>query len=172
VFGNPGTYPLEGGYLYITPVGGRTQVYSLGFTASGLPQFTFVAQSPDVASGRVGTGPATVTTNQGQPGSGILWIVDPDAGLRAYQAVPSNGTLNKITLPASPSVSKYQRPGFGNNRYYISTSNGHILVSLTRALYFRSPSYNHRHMDLPYNSHLRAIHLWSSAPSRLGQVKL
>lgn len=132
MFGNPGTYPLEGGYLYITPVGGNTQVYSLGFTAAGLPQFTYVAQSPDTASGRVGTGPATVTTLGGQAGTGILWIVDPDAGLRAYQAVPSGGTLNKIILPPSPAVSKYQRPGFGNGRYYISTSNGNILVSFEK----------------------------------------
>ena len=42
VFANTGTYPLEGGYLYITPVGYPTQVYSLGFTSAGVPAFTFV----------------------------------------------------------------------------------------------------------------------------------
>jgi hypothetical protein len=37
--------------------------------------------------------------------------------------------MTKINLPASPAVSKYQRPAFGNGRYYISTSDGKILVN-------------------------------------------
>jgi hypothetical protein len=128
VFANTGTYPLEGGYLYITPVGYPTQVYSLGFTSAGVPAFTFVGQSPDTSAGRVGTGPPTITTLNGQPGTGILWVIDPDAGIKAYNAVPVNGNLTKINLPFSPAVSKFQRPGFGNGRLYISTSNGNILA--------------------------------------------
>jgi hypothetical protein len=100
-----------------------------GFTDSGLPAFTLVSQTPDTSAARVGTGPATVTTNNGEPGTAILWVVDPDAGLRAYNAVPVDGNMTKINLPASPAVSKYQRPAFGNGRYYISTSDGKILVS-------------------------------------------
>jgi hypothetical protein len=129
VFANSGTYPLEGGFLYITPAGYNTQVYSLGHTNTGIPAFTLVAQTPDTSAGRPGTGPATVTTYQGQAGTGILWVVDPDAGLRAYNAVPVGGVMTKINIPATPSVSKYQRPAFGDGRYYLSTSNGQILVS-------------------------------------------
>lgn len=128
MFNNAGAYPLEGGYLYITPVGYPTLVYSLGHSSSGLPAFTLVSQTPDTSAARVGTGPATITSLNGQAGTGILWVVDPDAGLRAYNAVPVNGVMTKINLPASPSVSKFQRPAFGNGRYYISTSNGKILV--------------------------------------------
>ncbi|KUJ19894.1 WSC-domain-containing protein [Mollisia scopiformis] len=128
VFNNAGAYPLEGGWLYITPVGYPTLVYSLGHTSSGLPAFTLVSQTPDTSAARVGTGPATITTLNGQAGTGILWVIDPDAGLRAYNAVPVNGVMTKINLPSSPSVSKYQRPAFGNGRYYISTSNGKILA--------------------------------------------
>jgi hypothetical protein len=106
-------------------------VYSLGFTSSGVPAFTQVSQTPDTSAGRVGTGPATVTTYKGESGTGILWIVDPDAGLRAYNAVPVDGVMTKINLPASPSVSKFQRPAFGNGRYYISTSDGQILVRMS-----------------------------------------
>jgi hypothetical protein len=132
VFANSGSYPLEGGYLYITPVGYATQVFRLGFTDSGLPQFTLVAQTPDISAARVGTGPPTITTYQGQEGTGVLWIVDPDAGIRAYNAVPVEGNMTKIDLPASPAVSKFQRPSFGDGRYYISTSDGQIVVSLSR----------------------------------------
>jgi hypothetical protein len=130
VFANSGTYPLEGGFLYITPVGYPTLVYSLGHTNTGVPAFTLVSQTPDTSAGRVGTGPATVTTYQGQPGTGILWIVDPDAGLRAYNAVPVDGNMTKINLPVTPAVSGFQRPAFGDGRYYISTSDGQILVSV------------------------------------------
>ncbi|KAH7330380.1 hypothetical protein BKA65DRAFT_565638 [Rhexocercosporidium sp. MPI-PUGE-AT-0058] len=128
VFGNAGSYPLEGGYMYITPVGNPTLVYSYGKTSNGVPAFTLVAQSADISAGRVGTGSATITTYKGQPGTAILWVVDPDAGLRAYNAVPSNGQLTKLTLPPTPSVSKFQRPAFGDGRYYMSTSNGKILA--------------------------------------------
>lgn len=115
--------------MYITPVGYPTLVYSLGFTDKGVPAFTLVAQTPDVSAARVGTGPATITTYKGQSGTGILWVVDPDAGLRAYNAVPNAGVMTKINLPASPAVSKFQRPAFGDGRYYVSTSRGQILVS-------------------------------------------
>lgn len=129
VFGNPGSYPLEGGFMYITPVGNPTLVYSYGKTSTGIPAFTLVGQSKDISAGRVGSGSATITTYKGQPGTAILWVVDPDAGLRAYNAVPSNGQLTKLTLPPTPFVSKFQRPAFGDGRYYLSTSNGNILVS-------------------------------------------
>ena len=128
VFGQAGTYPLEGGYLYVTPVNYATQVYSLGFTSSGIPAFTLVAQTPDISTVRVGAGPAKITTYKGQAGTGILWVVDPDAGIRAYHAVPLDGLMTKINLPASPSVSKFQRPAFGDGWYYISTSDSQILA--------------------------------------------
>jgi hypothetical protein len=125
-FGNPGSYPLEGGYIYLAPVGEPTSVYSLGFDVRGQPDFTFVAQTQDAASGRVGVGPATITTLKGQPGTGILWILDPDAGVRAYNAVPVNGQMIRIPLASSPSVSKYQRVVFGNGRYYLTTTAGTV----------------------------------------------
>ena len=32
----------------------------------------------------------------------------------------------RIQLPPTPSVSKFQRPSFGDGRLYLSTSNGYI----------------------------------------------
>ncbi|OCL10625.1 WSC-domain-containing protein [Glonium stellatum] len=125
IFGNSGTYPLEGGYLYISPVGSPTYVYSLGFDTNGRPAFTLVAQTDDNSPGAVGVGPATITTLNGQPGTAILWVVDTD-GVRAYNAVPVNGKMIKINLPATPGPSKFQRPAFGNGRYYMSGTNGVI----------------------------------------------
>ena len=100
VFGGVGSYPLEGGYIYSTPVGYPTYVYKLGFSASGVPIFSQVGQTPESSAGRVGVGIPVVTTNQGKEGTAILWMCDPDAGLRAWHAVPGDdGQLQRINIP-------------------------------------------------------------------------
>lgn len=123
LFGAVGAYPLEGGYMYMTPVGAPTYAYQLGSDASGRPAFSLAGQTPELSSGGVGVGSATITTMKGAPGSGILWIADPSSGIRAYRAVPQNGQLTRITLPASPNLSKFQRPVFGDGRYYTTATN-------------------------------------------------
>jgi hypothetical protein len=127
IFGNVGIYPNEGGYLYITPVGSPTYAYKLGYDDSGKISFSLVGQTDDSSTGRVGTGPPTITTLGGTAGTAILWIADPDAGLRAYMAVPSNGKLEKIEIPAMPQIPKFQRLAFGNGRYYTTTNAGGIV---------------------------------------------
>ncbi|KAI9774328.1 MAG: hypothetical protein M1840_004222 [Geoglossum simile] len=127
IFGGVGSYPLEGGYIYMTPVGYPTQVYKLGKDAAGNPQFTLVAQTAENSAGRVGVGIPTITTLNGQAGTAILWVSDVDAGLRAYHAVPQNGVMVKINLPPTPAVHKFQRPVFGDGRLYLSASDGHII---------------------------------------------
>jgi WSC domain len=127
VFGNPGSYPLEGGYLYMTPVGSPTYVYALGFDSSGRPAFTLVAQTGDIVTGRAGVGPPTITSYKGQQGTAILWSLDPDAGVRAYNAVPVNGQMTRIPLNSASSVAKYQRVVFGDGRYYLITTAGTVV---------------------------------------------
>jgi iron transport multicopper oxidase len=128
IFGGAGSYPLEGGWLYMTPIGYATQVYKFVPDAQGNPSFTQFTQTPDVSSGRVGAGAPTITTNGGQPGTAILWVTDIDAGLRAYYAVPQpDGSMKKINMPSTPAINKYQRPAFGDGRLYLSTSDGHII---------------------------------------------
>ncbi|CZR61108.1 related to glyoxal oxidase precursor [Phialocephala subalpina] len=124
VFGAAGSYPLEGGYVYTTPVGYATFAYSLGFTSAGVPQLSRAGQTNEVSAGRVGVGVPTVTSLNGQAGSAILWMTDPDAGLRAWYAVPQNGVLVNIPLPAIGGANKFQRPAFGNARVYTTDSNG------------------------------------------------
>lgn len=88
VFGGSGSYPLEGGYLYSSPVTYNTYAYKLNFDSSGRPQFALAGQTNEVNAGRVGVGIPTITSLNGQPGTAILWITDPDAGIRAWYAVP------------------------------------------------------------------------------------
>ena len=125
VFGGCSSYPLEGGYIYSTPIGFPTYVYKLGSSSSGVPIFTQVGQTKENSAGRVGSGIPTITSNQGKPGTAILWLTDPDAGLRAWYAVPgSDGFLKAINLPQVNGLNKFQRPTFGDSRLYVSDYNG------------------------------------------------
>jgi len=126
VFGAAGSYPLEGGFLYVTPVGYPLYVYQIGFTQTGTPQFSQIGQSKEISAGRVGTGTPTVTSLNGKPGTGIVWVTDPDAGLRAWYAVPQNGVLVNIPLPQVPGANKFQRPGFGDGRVYVTDTNANV----------------------------------------------
>ena len=123
VFGAAGSYPLEGGYVYLSPVGHPLYCYQLGFTASGLPQLSQVAET-SWTSGAVGVGIPTVTTLNNQPGTAIVWMTDPSAGLMAWYAIPQNGVLVNIKLPQLVGANKFQRPAFGDGRVYTTDSNG------------------------------------------------
>lgn len=124
VFGAAGSYPLEGGYIYVTPVGYPTYIYQLGFTSGGVPQFSKIAQTDEISAGRVGVGVPTITSLDGRPGTAILWMTDPDAGIRAWYAVPQNGVLQSIAMPQIGGANKFQRPAFGDGRVYTTDSNG------------------------------------------------
>ncbi|MCJ1476788.1 hypothetical protein MMC13_005457 [Lambiella insularis] len=126
MFGAYGSYPLDGGYIYSTPVGAATYAYKLGFTAAGVPNFLSAGQSNEVSAGRIGVGIPTVTSYQGQAGTGIVWMSDPNVGLRAWHAVPQNNILQTITLPQVGGANKFQRPAFGDSRLYVTDSNGII----------------------------------------------
>ncbi len=128
VFGGAGSYPLEGGFIYFTPVGASTLVYKLGLDQNGSPLFTKVGQSADTSAGRVGVGVPTITTYKGQPGTGIVWITDVDAGLKAYRAVPdASGNLVRINIPPTGGLNKFQRPGFGDGRLYVTDNYARLI---------------------------------------------
>ncbi|KAH7409546.1 hypothetical protein BKA64DRAFT_720802 [Cadophora sp. MPI-SDFR-AT-0126] len=127
VFAGVGSYPLEGGYIYFTPTGGATVCYKMGLDSNGAPSFTLVGQSNGPAAGRVGVGIPTTTSYKGQVGTGILWISDPSLGLQAFNAVPVNGVLQPIPLPATGGLNKFQRPAFGDGRLYTTDNNGNVI---------------------------------------------
>ncbi|KAJ9667507.1 hypothetical protein H2201_002376 [Coniosporium apollinis] len=127
VFGGSGSYPLEGGYFYSAPTGNPVYVYKLGFDGAGIPVFSEVGRSIESSAGRVGIGVPTVTSFQGKAGTGILWLTDPDAGLRAWYAVPGpDGKLKSIKMPQVSGINKFQRPAFGDTRLYVTDSNGNL----------------------------------------------
>lgn len=127
VFGGVGSYPLEGGYIYFTPIGSPTVAYKMSLDSNGAPIFGLAGQSSTNGAGRVGIGIPTLTSYKGQAGTGILWIADPSAGLQAFQAVPVNGKLVPIPIPPTGGLNKFIRPAFGDGRVYVSDSSGNVI---------------------------------------------
>ncbi|EPS39555.1 hypothetical protein H072_6644 [Dactylellina haptotyla CBS 200.50] len=127
IFGGIASYPKEGGYIYAASPNYNTIVYSFGKDSSGRPVFTQVGATAEVNAQRVGVGIPTITSMNGQTGTGILWLTDIDNGLRAWNAVPNaDGTMTRLSLPPVTFVGKWQRPAFGDGKVYVAGSNGKI----------------------------------------------
>lgn len=127
VFASAGTWPFDGGYVYVTPVGHQTVAFKFGQNARGEPVFSQAGVTAESAAGRQGVGHATVTSLGGQPGSGILWICDVDgSNLRAYGTVPEDGVLPTYGLFNNVGQAKFSRPTFGDGRVYLTSHTGFV----------------------------------------------
>ncbi|CZR60561.1 uncharacterized protein PAC_10457 [Phialocephala subalpina] len=120
-----GSYPLEGGFIYLCTTGGHLQAWKLTPDAQGRPNFAFAAQT-SITLGCRGT--PTITSQNGAPGTAIVWMHDSTHGLVAFNAVPSGTTLTQITIPGSGGLGKFHRPAFGNNHVYVTSSNKIIAI--------------------------------------------
>ncbi|KAF1966288.1 hypothetical protein BU23DRAFT_331134 [Bimuria novae-zelandiae CBS 107.79] len=125
VFGGIGSYPFEGGYVYVNPGNASLAAYYWNFPSS-TPQlhssaslFSIAGTSPATNPHRDGVGIPTVTSNNGEPGSGIVWVTDVDKGLLAYKAVPVDGALLQIGLPKVEGAVRFGRPVFGDGKVYV-----------------------------------------------------
>jgi hypothetical protein len=128
VFGGIGSYPLEGGYIYVNPSNAPLAAYAFTPSSNGSALFTLAGKSSIMNRHLDGVGTPTVTSNQGKAGSGIVWVTDVDKGLLAYKAVPVNGSLVEIPLPIVEGAMKYGRPVFGDGRVYVIDGIGRLVV--------------------------------------------
>ena len=139
VWGKPSVWPGDGGYLYV-PEGmscspgtapGCLQVYSFRVDPSGQPALSLAATSDDAFG--YGSGSGVITSDGIRSGSAAFWIIwSPDGSgvgsqLRAYDAVPLDGTLNLLFEAEVGQGSKFAMPGVGNGRIYVGTRDGHVL---------------------------------------------
>jgi iron transport multicopper oxidase len=105
-------------------------VYQASSDGSGNPTLARVAQ----ASGGLGLGTsAPVVTSDGTTdGSALVWITwmadntGAGAELRAYDAVPVNGTLQLRFRASIGQATRYAVPGVGDGRIYVATQDGHV----------------------------------------------
>lgn len=120
VSGGIGSYPFEGGYIYVNPANAPLTAYRFASAAnSSRPLFRLAGRSSAVSRHGAGVGIPTVTSKGGEPGTGIVWVTDPTKGLQAYKAIPVNGTLQEINLPKVDGAMQYGRPVFGNGTVYM-----------------------------------------------------
>ncbi len=122
VYAGAGVYPGEGGYIYINVINYPTHVFKFSCD-SGVPSFTKVADSPVKNAAILGVGHGTVTSLNGEPGTGLVWINDRQGPtLRIYNAVPVNGLLTLVKeFQAKGAMIKFTRPVFGDGIVYHST---------------------------------------------------
>ena len=128
VYGGIGSYPLEGGYIYFNPGNAPLAAYKFTPSTNSSQLFTLAGKSSASNPHLVGVGIPTVTSNQGKPGSGIVWVTEPEKGLLAFKAVPENGTLVELKLPKVEGTNKYGRPAFGDGRVYVVDGQGRLIA--------------------------------------------
>ncbi|KAG0129679.1 hypothetical protein HOY82DRAFT_586064 [Tuber indicum] len=129
VFATAGSYPLEGGYVYVNVVQHPTVVFKFSVGPNGEPVFTQVAQSNEKTAFVLGVGHGTSTSLNGQPGTGLYWVTDIQGlNLRIYKAVPENGVLVLLKGLNIPAQIKFSRPTFGNGKAYLTTSDGNLVA--------------------------------------------
>ncbi|KAH8883555.1 WSC-domain-containing protein [Thozetella sp. PMI_491] len=125
VYAGAGVYPAEGGYIYINVIKYPTHVFKFSCD-NGVPSFTKVADSPISNSAILGVGHGTVTSLDGQAGTGLVWINDRQGdSLRIYKAIPEDGAMVLVkSFKASMGMTKFTRPVFGDGVVYHALSGG------------------------------------------------
>jgi HYDIN/CFA65/VesB family protein/putative pyrroloquinoline-quinone-binding quinoprotein len=137
VFGRPGIWPGDGGYIYIPTSccqngGGNLDVYKYGLNSSGNPSLSEVATSPDVFG--FGSGSPVITSDGTTSGSALVWIIwaanrmGNGAQLRAYDPTPANGQPVLRWSASIGNATNYSTPGVGAGRLYVGTRDGTVVA--------------------------------------------
>ena len=132
VWGRPGVWPGDGGYVYITPSGDKLDVYKYGVTSGGQPALSSDGTTSDVFGW--GSGSPVITSDGATSGSALVWVIwaadRTGAGgqLRVYNPVPVNGKLQLDGEWSIGNATNYSTPGFGDNGHlYVGTRDGKVL---------------------------------------------
>ncbi|KAI9366181.1 hypothetical protein DFJ73DRAFT_164619 [Zopfochytrium polystomum] len=127
----PGVYPAEGGWVYLTTLGDRSlHAFKYSVKKDGKPSFAmFAASTTDF--GRGVSSPVTTSMN-GIPGSGLVWILEPTASsVYVFKAVPSNGSMTPIFTYDYSKIGdskKFIAPTFTNGRAFIAAGSKVIVL--------------------------------------------
>lgn len=126
VYAGAGVYPLEGGYVYINVIRYPSHVFKFS-CSNGVPSFTKVADSPESNAYILGVSHGTVTSLNGQEGTGLVWTTDVQGdSLRIYNAIPEAGQMVLIKSFKINGVVKFTRAVFGDGRVYMGSNQGYV----------------------------------------------
>ena len=134
VWGHPAAYGGQGGWVYVleSAGGGFLRALSYGLNGEGAPQLSSAATSAE--SFGYTSGSPLVTSNGTTAGSAVVWVVyasGPSGGgsqLRAYQAIPSGGTMQLLWSGKIGKSSKFSVPTAYEGRVYVGTRNGQLIA--------------------------------------------
>jgi MYXO-CTERM domain-containing protein len=138
VWSKPSVWPGDGGYVYVPVVNGCSvdeqagclRAFKVGASADGIPMLASVATTSSTFS--YGASAGVVTSHGTTSGSALLWTVWSAGGdgtggqLRAYDAVPQEGTLALRYLAGIGTSAKFTAPAVGDGRIYVGTRDGHV----------------------------------------------
>jgi hypothetical protein len=132
VWGHFAAYGGEGGWVYVVESGGGgyLRALSYGVNGAGAPQLT----SAGTSAGAFGytSGSPEVTSDGTTVGSALVWVVyvdgpkGNDAQLRAYGAIPSDGTLPLLWSAPIGTASKFAVPTSYNGMVYVGSRTGKL----------------------------------------------
>jgi len=141
VWSKPSVWPGDGGYVYVPVVDGCAdsadpagclRAYQYGVAGDGTTPMLSLAATTTTSFG-YGSSAVVVTSDGTRSGSALLWSVwssgwDGTASqLRAYDAVPTGGTLALRYLAGIGTAAKFTAPAVGDGRVYVGTRDGHVV---------------------------------------------
>jgi hypothetical protein len=134
VWGHPAAYGGQGGWVYVleSAGGGFLRSLSYGLNGEGLPQLSSAGTSAE--SFGYTSGSPLVTSSATTAGSAVVWVVyanGPGGGaaqLRAYQAIPSGGTLQLLWSGKIGKASKFSVPTAYEGRVYVGNRSGQLIA--------------------------------------------
>jgi len=132
VWGHPAAYGAQGGYVYTIGSRGPLRAFAYGVNGSGQPSLTNTGTS----TGTFGytSGSPVITSTGTTAGSALVWAIYCDGSngangqLRAYDAIPVNGTLKLRYSAPIGTASKFSVPATDGGRVYVGTRDGHVLA--------------------------------------------
>ncbi|XIE81135.1 choice-of-anchor D domain-containing protein [Streptomyces sp. SBR177] len=132
VWGHPAVYGGQGGYVYTIGARGPLRAFAYGLTGDGRPTLSNTGRSPETFG--YTSGSPVLTSTGTNPGSALVWAVAADGAngangqLRAYDAVPVNGTLKLRWSAPIGTAAKFSVPATDGGRVYVGTRDGHVLA--------------------------------------------
>ena len=134
VWGHPAAYGGQGGWVYVleSAGGGFLRALSYGLNGKGVPQLASAATSAE--SFGYTSGSPIVTSNGTSTGSAVVWVVYTKGAngggsqLRAYEAIPTEGTLHLLWSGKIGKASKFSTPTAAEGRVYVGTRKGQLIA--------------------------------------------
>ncbi|MFG2819182.1 PQQ-binding-like beta-propeller repeat protein [Kitasatospora sp. NPDC048365] len=133
VWGHPGVWGGDGGYVYLIENNGALRALKYGVDASGRPKLTSAGTSAEGFG--YASGSPVVTSDGTASGSALVWIIYSGTGpggqngeLRVYDPVPVGGTLKMRRSFPLGTVTRFSVPATDGGKVFVGTKDGHLVA--------------------------------------------